>query len=636
MTRALDLPEILLQVAFYLNAADVWVCSYVCRSFYSVFAPLVWRDLHFGTPCRLDPEQAPLARSFKILTHVAATDVSAPDRTADGGGQEPRNPFLETFQSNAPWVRSLTINNQDATLPLQLGMVCQQLESITIAGLSLDEKKNHVAEHWDSCKLMMMRNRTHLRSLTLVDWFYSPDKKAQYGRPVWNPILRCTRAWNLRSLRLENCAIRGKHLEAFWKVCERLETLYMDHTSFDLPLRPTRNSLNRADNEPTATNGTHLAPTPTPTESTPVQSTHLLPTTRFPRLKELTVIKFPRYDQLQIVNLLIAQCPELQSLTWSIYSTCETPTTEFYHHFAAGTWPKLDSIIIMSHSDRFTDEQYTQFLRAAKIPLRCLNLCVAWTQTEAFDLLKAHHFSTLETIIIYNREEVSNDWALEVLTSCPNLKLLKANVLHAQQFLKNMKPWVCLGLQELDVFINMGFPDNAPNRRLTEEEHRQCRAVFKQLATLRELRNLDMLILYPCLYTNGQPISGSNHPQYSLTALPMRLEAGLDELASLRRLQKISFWGGKHVVHRRELVWMVDHMKALKAIRGAWRTAPGKTHFVQDNFLRAGRHHKWLAERGINTDGCQIFERDENELDKQSCGECCALDQDIQEGDIVS
>jgi hypothetical protein len=80
--------------------------------------------------------------------------------------------------------------------------------------------------------------------------------------------------------------------------------------------------------------------------------------------------------------------------------------------------------------------------------------------------------------------------AIQVLSSCPNLKSFLAKGVHAQDILnteEGNRPWVCHGLKELGIFIDMGFENNGSYRRFTDDELNQCQAIFRRLATFKQL-----------------------------------------------------------------------------------------------------------------------------------------------------
>ncbi|KAF9986875.1 hypothetical protein BGZ65_005842 [Modicella reniformis] len=205
----------------------------------------------------------------------------------------------------------------------------------------------------------------------------------------------------------------------------RLETLELDNVDFELswPRPRTRYTANNSQTVPA------LPPPPSP-------PTALL--VRFPRLKE-------QKSAHRQIKRLIMQCP---TLDWSIRN--KSLTVELRELLEAGTWSYLESISIASHANIVSDDQYCELLEASKRPLRRFEVRRQPIGEATFDVLRTLHFAGMDTIEHKSLNVSAQD-------------ILKSNA------------WVCVGLQELVMFIDMGFPDNAQNRRFSKEEIGQCR-----------------------------------------------------------------------------------------------------------------------------------------------------------------
>ncbi|KAF9348212.1 hypothetical protein BGX34_002601, partial [Mortierella sp. NVP85] len=168
----------------------------------------------------------------------------------------------------------------------------------------------------------------------------------------------------------------------------------------------------------------------------------------------------------------------------------------------------------------------------------------------------------------------------------------------------------------------MGFKDNGPNRQMTDEELEQCRAVFRRLASLKKLRVLDTLTSQSYTYRQVYMLyDDPNHLRHVLVPLPIRLKAGLDELAGLAQLETFQFWGGRHVIYRKELEWMVEHWKRLKVVVGGWKVPDDAK--LQSKFLLSNELVSWMKGRGLTTVGCYY----EDDLDWETVchdfEDCC-------------
>ncbi|KAG0226495.1 hypothetical protein B0O80DRAFT_247339 [Mortierella sp. GBAus27b] len=606
--HALGLLEIVEQVAIHLDPADILACSAVSKLLRDSFAPLVWRDLRFEYPWTLNRRTSPYSRNIT----AKHPDKRALCRPGDMDWTEYRRQLAETFCNITPWVRSLTIYSHDSIFPSQLGAACSRIESITVGIPYSIKDVPRTAVCWTNCKLMMRRNRDHLRSLSLPNWISDGRKRTVPGQPNWNPLLACTKSYNLRSLNLACSCIPGRHMDAFWTVGARLEVLILNNVflHLDLPRSAVPKKTKRADSEnPSRMPSKDMAP-------------------RFPRLKELTVKDMGQPKSLHQLDLLICQCPVLQILCWVMYHENLDAIQAFTRYLSDSTWPVLDSITIGGCHFGITDAEYRRMLQASKRPLRRLELTRASMGPETYDVLRTGHFSVLETIDLLNCTEETSQWTVQVLTSCPGLRRIKAKFLKAKDVLQSNKPWVCHGLQEFELFIDMGFSDRGPYRRLTEEELGQCRAIFTHLAGLKELRVLEMLSTYPfASWVSNVFIGNKSSLRTHLVSLPFRLQAGLGLLAGLTKLQKVGFWSGRHETPMKELQWMVQHWTRLEYLAsGCVVLTTGPAHLIPVNECAwSGQQTQWLQERMISTSGSryQIYEEWDEELGEYE--DCCGM-----------
>ncbi|KAG0323250.1 hypothetical protein BGZ99_002869 [Dissophora globulifera] len=626
IAHAFNLPEICFVIARYLDATDVLACSVVSKAFFRHFSPLVWRDIHFGKPADFNREETPFARAISIPPNPENHPSGGEDVGAGAQEAQPLHLLVEFMQRNGAWVRSLSVHDQNSVLPLIIGKTCTRLESISLYGLSEGPEGGHDSVYWNACRELLRLNRGQLRSLSLTSWTFDKSTRAVPGQPRWNPILKCTHALNLRSLSLKSCVIRGRHLKALWEVAERLEALVLDECDLDLTLRPVAPRKKKINSSSTT-----MFSTVTKTSDL----TGLVPQDRrprFPNLRELTIHEFYSSYPQRDLELLILQSPRLQTLHWTMPRITTAVIQEFCNSMEASTWPELSSITLKGDVDTINTSTYHRILVAIKCPLRQFVGPVYRMELHTYPVLKAH-FSSLEAIDLFPYVFDNSEWIIEVLTSCRNLKSIKAARLKAQDIFKSA-PWVCRGLQVFHVFIDMGFLDHAPYRKLTDDELAQCRRVFKQIATLPDLRELDMLAPYRShlgMYGSSVRYGSPDHPRHLLTSPPMRLEAGLDLLAPCKKLETVRFWGGKHVIRKTALVWMVDHWKHLKVLCGMWAVAPSAAGTpLSKRYLVSGKFVEWLSERGVSTKG-SFCNNESSELLNTDCGDCCApLDGEVE------
>ncbi|KAG0206220.1 hypothetical protein BGX31_002823, partial [Mortierella sp. GBA43] len=211
----------------------------------------------------------------------------------------------------------------------------------------------------------------------------------------------------------------------------------------------------------------------------------------FPKMKELRLRNVRCITAMDLLHNVIRHCPALQRLSWHHMEHFVT-VERFCELLEEGTWPELDSILVIAN---LKHEMYERLLRSIKRPLRQLSAYNRETTAETFELYRPH-FGTLEKLDLRWYNGNTSTAAIQVLSSCPNLKSFLAKGVHAQDILnteEGNRPWVCHGLKELGIFIDMGFENNGSYRRFTDDELNQCQAIFRRLATFKQLRSLDML-----------------------------------------------------------------------------------------------------------------------------------------------
>ncbi|KAF9343979.1 hypothetical protein BGX34_006166, partial [Mortierella sp. NVP85] len=302
----------------------------------------------------------------------------------------------------------------------------------------------------------------------------------------------------------------------------------------------------------------------------------------------------------------ICVCPMLHTLEWTIgqMTFVPVPVERFARHFMEMTWPELDSIIIKGHFalyDNVNIKDYISMLQAAQRPFRVLDIGIERFGSDVFNLLRQRHFKTLTKVDLSAARVDPDDepvgvpqWVQEVLTSCPFLECVTAPAISAQD-IANGRPWVCLGLKELRVMINMEFKksDRGPERpKFTEAQQGLCRAVYRQLGRLEQLRVLDMRRL------DWDPHMMRYAP------LPLELRLGLGQLSKLKDIEVIGFHRYQDM-RKADVEWMLQQWPYLSAIYGKYLSnKPSRTfghEYVRNHLLM-----RMLELRGVE------FQRDED------------------------
>ncbi|KAF9436135.1 hypothetical protein BGZ76_004729 [Entomortierella beljakovae] len=556
-SRALELPEIVFKVVQYLDAKDIVTSSHVSKGCYHSFAPFAWQNIHFG------------AVSDDNDSGKSARKVSVKDITGDFIGfeyniniverqQQLQHPLAHLFNCSK-WVVSLSIHKHDNLLPLMFGLECQGLKSITMEALKPNDG-SHTTKHWWYCKEIFQKNKATLQSVTLVNWSFT--KKQTPGQPTWCPIERCIEALGLRYLSLQNCTIKGRHWKPFWKLCDILEELRMDRVEIELSKSPLGNG-------------------------------EIWPT--YPRMKDLHLTQLITVPEARQLDNLIKLFPNLRVLFWDVHGYDYAVRSRFCNLYAASTWPDLDWIA--SNRTRYLyDDDLNKLLVSARKPFRRIDFHTVEIKTRTLEEYQSH-FEVIRKIVLVRYRPNLRPQMVRILESCPLLEFFKVDDLRAKDIIDS-KPWVCIRLKTLITFINMGFENNGNRRRLTPEELEQCRMVYSRLQVFQDLENLDMFDTFETARRT------SSLETANIVTIPLRLKAGLDQLAKWTKLKRLSFWNGVQVMPKRELDWIVEHWKQLNYIAGVWSRDVSNGNQDGDKYLRSANIRAWLKARGIDTSNC--------------------------------
>ncbi|CAO3566035.1 unnamed protein product [Mortierella alpina] len=542
-SQALLLPEVLFRIGCYLDADHALRCSQVCSTWYLNFAPLVWANLHIG-----QPKPYAIDRKHKYREEPEPR-IRSIDLVSEGNNPAER---LAIIRSKASWLRSLTFYEHLSPQQFALGKECTQLQAISITG-PFPFNNDYTREYFNSCKALIKQNRYRLTSLRVDRMqFLNIHAKPPQGVPRWSPILSCAGHANLTELKLIFCNIPGQHLKPFWKICERLEKLTLDNVSFDYSRLPTQEQIQnnskaaRAARKKAARRPNKKAPPPPP------------PPKRFPNLRELTVKSLPFGGPERFLDLIIADCPRLESLDWSLHLDSLVHAERFSSHVVDGTWSFLDRIRLNVCFFHFSQDMLRSILQHTRKPLKVIsfnNGRVPYVNESNLNIMKERHFSTLQEIDLTFL--IADCWVQDVLASCPSLESISGIKLCAATVMGDKRPWVCLGLKEfrMSLEISNGAPED-PLETVQKLRQEQSRALYTQLARLKQLRYLSL-----------RPESLA-HSASGTEPLPLRLGMGLDLLAGQTQLQGIYLYKGQNM-DRNDIFWIVENLTSLRMISGA-------------------------------------------------------------------
>ncbi|KAF8924964.1 hypothetical protein BGZ58_001266 [Dissophora ornata] len=231
----------------------------------------------------------------------------------------------------------------------------------------------------------------------------------------------------------------------------------------------------------------------------------------------------------EFVPHFIAKCPQLRSLEWNFD---EPFPTRIFVEETLPACTKLESFTLCN--PRIEDGEVAQVLDAmTQVKLFNVRGSVGSRSLNSFGsasyLALQRHFATLETIDLRGIAAVDSH-VQEVLSACPNLRVIAADEIWAKDILDGA-PWVCMGLRVFRVCI-MGVADSF------------IEAVFGQLSRLHQLYELDI----------GRAAGVTD-------GLALTLGAGLGRLAGLTRLRYVSVVNTDQTMGAEDVEWVVQHWR---------------------------------------------------------------------------
>ncbi|KAG0200272.1 hypothetical protein BGX28_006637 [Mortierella sp. GBA30] len=592
--QALALPEILFRIGWYLDGKELVLCLKVCRLWYSNFAPVVWANLHIG--CLKPVGDSVSEYKYQAEQELRVRSIDIPSAVSS------QEELLDIFQEKASWLRSLTFHSHVSPHQFKFGKRCTQLQAISISGpIPYDDE--YTREYWASCKALIKQNRSKLRSLAVQGMTFEAWSKTPPGNPRWNPILSCVGHSNLRELTIVQCKIYGRHLSAFWTICERLERLSLEKVDFDLSHLPMKNHC-KVDATTTKDVDTNIS------QATEI-SKHLGTArhsvkARFPTLLYLNISSIENNTSRRLLDLIVAECPRLKTLIWNFqvnkgtYRLFKTlPLEEFCAYLAAGTWPDLDYLKLLLPLLWLPEEKFAEILQQSKRPFQAIVTKIYTIQQPTFDILKQLHFSTLREATFGFLKE---PWVLDVLASCPSLEIISAQQLMAPTIMSDKRPWVCLGLKEFRVLIGLSVTNVGSRAQIREQIQEQNRAVYGQLAKLLQLKVLDLSVSPSMTHMLGRAL------------LALQLDMGLDLLSGLTKLEAI-YLSKDQEMRRKDALWIVENWTRLKAIIGGRLSSRKISKVSMDKYVwdyelsRILNGHGILTPSSVYTEGYLDEER---------------------------
>ncbi|KAF9134245.1 hypothetical protein BG015_003438, partial [Linnemannia schmuckeri] len=421
-----------------------------------------------------------------------------------------------------------------------------------------DEKLSHYLQVQPAEKIQFIRHHPFVRALTY-------EHKDVLPKEFWEVV--GTEWTSLEDLSFSGL-VEADALDAFWRVCDRVQTLSL--TNANLP------------------------------ESVPILST-----LSFQQLQQLSVVKYNwpttiphRTWPLQLFKQ-VRKSPGLRLLAWRVTDVA-FPARMFQDTLAEkDCWPKLCELDIDDYS--CTDQELAQILTI--LPSRRLT---SFDHSGdrlgplTFDCLRQLYPEHLTELNFRNCCGTTSAMIQVMLMGCAHLVHFVAPYLLVRDIVTAPKPWACLKLEKLAVYI----------AREKSDETGWDGQVIEQIAKLRRLLDLSLAWEPSCSLCVGRP---SFRSAKDLETLDLRIRpetvvsyshstsvdnsssgdggdgcgdegvGGSDSegsvdircWSSLVQLREFSFSDDRQTFGMKEALWMVEYWRDLWSLNGAFEGVVG-------------------------------------------------------------
>ncbi|ORZ01923.1 hypothetical protein BCR41DRAFT_426170 [Lobosporangium transversale] len=152
---------------------------------------------------------------------------------------------------------------------------------------------------------------------------------------------------------------------------------------------------------------------------------------------------------------------------------------------------------------------------------------------------------TVETLMFGTNNGIGGQ---TILSNCPRLKTLDGFIITVSEIVDGAE-WVCTGLTRLIIYLKADIDQE------TEEGMAKARIAFRQLDKLTQLEYL--------------MLTGWGPKNLRRRTLDMRLRAGLNELANLKRLDTLRVESDSHQqMQLEDAKWMVSNWPSIRSVSG--------------------------------------------------------------------
>ncbi|KAG0025249.1 hypothetical protein BGZ82_010133 [Podila clonocystis] len=252
----------------------------------------------------------------------------------------------------------------------------------------------------------------------------------------------------------------------------------------------------------------------------------------------LQKLGFANFANTQLLKL----CPNLQAISW--YNNefdCDILLEELAILLQGGQLRQLEGLSMSYAKDQALAQCLKYMHQIKKVSSHNGNIGPL-----SFHVM-SRHFDMLEHLYIPSDSRMPSEMILSVLESCPQLTYLQATRVTATEVMK-AKPWASLNLKALHLGITIDSIDQETIRI-------QSRSVFERLSKLTRLTQLTL---------HGPYEIGNDDEQ----GLDLRLESGLDTLATITDLTYLDFDHTVQNMSDTDVAWMGENWKELVDVYG--------------------------------------------------------------------
>ena len=281
-----------------------------------------------------------------------------------------------------------------------------------------------------------------------------------------------------------------------------------------------------------------------------------------PQSATTTTVNWPRsYGPNRIENLsllfhhsesfpgfyswIVKQCPDLVRIRWlQAGEGPGSPMKQLADIFQddPSFGKKLKDIRL---EDMTFENQYFQVLMRSLVQLRCLDLSLTNFNHESWTILRTTqpaHLRTLTDLNFENCRHLSGEAIHQMLCEMPNLKIFLATIVGDKVIMEDARPWVCLGLEQLNLRLSL--------TRFSADPSVRSLVLQRYLARVGQLKRLEVLIAFLPRDVYG-------------FILFIKLRHGWDALKNLRRL-RIANWTERYGSED-EIRWILENWPLLES-----------------------------------------------------------------------